>query len=64
MDNFKDVYSINFGEDFYKLTIKKKKEIFESLLSQTTNMKQTAELIVYQLKTEEDINHFITIKLC
>lgn len=29
MDNFKDVYSINFGEDFYKLSIKKKKEMFE-----------------------------------
>ena len=32
MDNFKDVYSINFGEDFYKLTIKKKKELFDNKL--------------------------------
>ena len=34
MDYFKDVYSINFGEDFYKLSINKKKEIFEIKLKE------------------------------
>jgi len=34
MDNFKDVYSINFGEDFYKLSIKKKKEMYENKLKE------------------------------
>lgn len=32
MDNFKDVYSINFSDDFYKLNINKKKEMFEEKL--------------------------------
>ena len=32
MDNFKDVYVMNFGGDFYKFPITKKKELFENKL--------------------------------